>query len=96
MVLYQQNYSSLDSTPSAVWFNFSLLHWVGQKVSLVFSVENVHFSFSSITVLIWVFLVCRLSPVWYNIDCSQFMSGIDRYQFQLVYLIVEHRSVRNL
>ena len=24
--------------------------------------------------LIWIFLVCWLSPAWYNVDCSQLMS----------------------
>ena len=39
--------------------------------------------------LIWIFPVCRLSPVWYNVDCSQLISRFDRYQLQLVYLTVE-------
>ena len=42
--------------------------------------------------LIWIFWVCRLSPVWYNIDCSQLMSQFDRCQLQLVYLTMEHSS----
>ena len=46
--------------------------------------------------LIWIFWVCRLSPAWYNVDCSQFMSRFDRYQLQLVYPTVEHRLERNL
>ena len=31
------------------------------------------FSFPPITLLIWIFLVCQLSLVWYNVDCSQLM-----------------------
>ena len=32
---------------------------------------KIKFSFSPITLLIWIFQVCWLSPTWYNIDCSQ-------------------------
>ena len=46
--------------------------------------------------LIWIFSVCRLSPMWYNVDCSQLMSQFDRYQLQLVYPTMEHRPTRNL
>ena len=45
--------------------------------------------------LIWIFWVCRLPPMWYNIDCSQVMSWFDRYQLQLIYLTVEQRPARN-
>ena len=34
--------------------------------------------------LIWVFWVCRLSPTWHNVDCSQLMSQFDCYQLQMV------------
>ena len=44
--------------------------------------------------LIWIFWVCWLSPAWYNIDHSQWMSRFDCYQLQLVYLTAEHHSVR--
>ena len=46
--------------------------------------------------LIWIFWVCRLSPVWYNVDCSQLLFRFDGYQLQLVYPTVEHRPARNL
>ena len=46
--------------------------------------------------LIWIFWVCRLSPTWYNTDCSQFMSRFDRCQLQLVYPTLEHHPARNL
>ena len=46
--------------------------------------------------LIWLFWACCLSPMWYNIDCSQLMSWFDCYKLQLVYLTVEHHPVRNL
>ena len=46
--------------------------------------------------LIWIFLICWLSPMLYNIDCSQFMSGFNCYQFPPVYLTVEHCPARNL
>ena len=46
--------------------------------------------------LIWIFRLCRLSPAWHNVDCSQLMSRFDRYQLQLVYATVEHRPARNL
>ena len=46
--------------------------------------------------LIWIFWVCRLSPVWYNVDCSQLMSRFGRYQLQLVYPTMKHRPERNL
>ena len=41
-------------------------------------------------------LSSRLSPAWYNADCSQLMSQFDCYQLQLVYLTTEHWPVRNL
>ena len=34
--------------------------------------------------MIWIFWVCCLSPVWYNIHCSLLMSQFD-HQLQLVY-----------
>ena len=34
--------------------------------------------------------------MWCNIDCSQFMSGFNCYQFPPVYLTVEHCPARNL
>ena len=72
------------------------IYWVGQKVHLGFFVKwKTHFSFST-TVLIWIFWVCRLSLIWYNVDCSQLMSWFDHYQFQLVYPIPEHRPARDL
>ena len=46
--------------------------------------------------LIWIFWVCRLSPAWYKIDCSQLISLYDRYQLQLVYPTREHHSLRHL
>ena len=46
--------------------------------------------------LIWIFWVCQLSPAWSNVDCSQLLFQYDPYQFQLVYLTMEHRAVRNL
>ena len=39
--------------------------------------------------LIWIFWVCLLSPLWYNIDHSQLMSQFDSYQLQLVYPTME-------
>ena len=46
--------------------------------------------------LIWVFWICWLSPSWYNIDYSQWMSWFDCHQLQLVYWTMEHHPVRNL
>ena len=46
--------------------------------------------------LIWIFWVCRLSPTWYNVDCSQLMSRFDRYQLPLAYPTMEHGPARNL
>ena len=46
--------------------------------------------------LIRIFWVRRLSPSWYNVDCSQLMSRFDCYQLQLVYPTVEHRPAKNL
>ena len=42
-----------------------------------------YFSFSLITLLIWIFWILQLSPAWYNTDCSQLMYQFDHYQFQL-------------
>ena len=47
-------------------------------------------------ILIWVFWICRLSPKWQNIDCSQLISLFDHYQLQLVYPPGDHCSARNL
>lgn len=44
--------------------------------------------------LIWIFCVCQLSPMWYNIDCSQLMSQFDHYHFRLVSATMEHHAVR--
>ena len=40
--------------------------------------------------------VCSLSPVWYDIDCSQLKLWCHCHQFQLVYQTVEYRPVRNI
>ena len=45
--------------------------------------------------LLWIFWVCQLSLVWYNVNCSQSLSSFDHYQLQLVYLTTEHCPVRN-
>ena len=34
--------------------------------------------------------------MWYSVNCCQLMSQFDYYQLQLVYLTVEHCSVRSL
>ena len=34
---------------------------------------------------IWMFWVCQLSHMWYNVDYSQLTSRFDRYQLQQVY-----------
>ena len=50
-------------------------YWVGQKFHLVCSIrQKIHFSFSPITLLIWIFSVCHLSLTWYNINRLQLMS----------------------
>ena len=46
--------------------------------------------------LIWIFWVCWLSLMWYNVDCSQLMSQFDRYQLQLIYPTMQHCPLRNL
>ena len=58
----------------------------------VFPLNERHFSLSPITLLFWIFWVCRLSPMWYNIDCSQLMSWFDCCQLQFVSLTVEHQQ----
>ena len=45
--------------------------------------------------LIWIFLVCPLSPAWYNIGCSPLMSW-SLISFNWCTLTVEHCPVRNL
>ena len=55
-------------------------YWVGQKIRVVFSIKwKTQFSFSPVTLLIWIFWVCRLSPPWQNVDCSKLTSQFDRY-----------------
>ena len=51
--------------------------------------QKTHFLFSPITLLIWVFWVGWLFPMWYNIDRSQLMAWFDLYQLQLAYLTIE-------
>ena len=46
--------------------------------------------------MIWIFWVCQLSPMWYNIDWSQLMSWFDHYQLQLIYPTMENPPARNL
>ena len=43
-----------------------------------------------------VSLKCHLSPMWYNVDCSQLVSRFDHSQLQLVYLIVERIVQREI
>ena len=43
-----------------------------------------------------MFWVCRLSPAWQNVHCSQFMPQFDSFWLQVVYLTVERRPARNL
>ena len=75
-------------------FKWKSYYWVDQNIHSIFSVkEKTHFSFSQISLLIWIFWVCWLS---HNVDCSQLMSWFHCYQLQLVYLTVEQRSARNL
>ena len=70
-------------------------YWVGQKVHLVFSIKYTFFIFT-ITLLIWIFWLCQLSPTWHNTDRSQLMSLFDCSQLPLVYPSVEHLTARNL
>ena len=75
----------------------TVMYWVGQKVCLVFSIKGkTYFSFSPITLLIWIFRVCWISPAWYNVYCFQLMYRFDCYQLQQVYLTMECHSIRNL
>ena len=74
----------------------SSVYGLAKKSVWFFSIrEKTHISFSLITLLIWIFWVCWLSPEWYNVDC-QLTSQLDHYQLQLVYPTVEHRPARNL
>ena len=65
--------------------NRIILGWAKSLFSFFCKVDT-FFSFSPITLLIWIFWVCQISPTWYNIDCSQLMSRFDPYQLQLVFL----------
>ena len=81
--------------PSISILFFCHYYWVGQKVHIFFhKVKDTFFIFTNNFILI--FLVCQLSPAWYNVDCSQLMSQFDHYQFQHVYPTMEHRPVKNL
>ena len=71
-----------------------LLRWPKSPCSCFCKI--IHFSLSPITLLIWRFSVCWLSPTWCSIDCSQLMSPFDHYQLQLVYPTRKHRPARNL
>ena len=46
--------------------------------------------------LIWIFWVSQLSPMWYNIDCSQLMYRCNPYRLQRIYPTVKHCWTRNL
>ena len=56
-----------------LYYWWSPNYWIGQNVHLVFLQNKTHFSFSPITLLIWVFWACLLSSALYNIDCPQLM-----------------------
>ena len=72
------------------------IYWVSQKVCFIFFHKIKYtLSFSPITLLIWIFWVCRLSPTWYKVDCSQIMTRFALYQLQLVYPAMEHCPGRN-
>ena len=67
------------------------------KKSTQFTPQNkTHFSFSAITLLIWVFWKCQMSPAWLKVDCSQLVSRCDHYQLQLAYPTVERPQAKNL
>ena len=68
--------------------------WPKSPLSFFRTIKDT-FLFWPITLLIWIFWVCQLSPTWYDIDCSQLMSWCDRYQLQLVYPTIEHCPGRN-
>ena len=51
-----------------------------KKSGWLFLWNTTYFSFSPTTLLMWIFWVCWLSPLWYNVDCSQLMSWFDCYQ----------------
>ena len=71
--------------------------WLVKKfVWFVIIKWKTHFSFPQMTLLVWLSCICQLSPMWYNIDCSQLLSWFDHYQLQLVYPTVELCPVRNL
>ena len=61
-----------------------ILGWPKSLFSFFHKMKDTFF-ISPITLLIWVFWVCQLSPTWYNADCSQLMSSFDHYQPQMVY-----------
>ena len=72
------------------------IYQAGQKVYMFFFHKiKTPFLFSAITLLIWMFWVCWLSPKWYNVNCSQLMSWFHCYQFQPVYQIMEHHPARS-
>ena len=45
--------------------------------------------------LIWIFWVCRLSPTWYTVDCSQVLTQLYCYHVQQVYPTMEHHPTKN-
>ena len=72
---------------------FVNMYWVGQNVCLVFFCKiRLIFHCYQITLLIWIFWVCWLSPVCHNVTCSQLMSWFDHCQLQLVYLTMGYLS----
>ena len=72
-------------------------YWFGQKVCLVFfhKTKDTFFIFTNNLIDLGIL---SMSPVslWFNVDCSQLISRSDHCQLQLAYLIMEHRSARNL
>ena len=56
-----------------------MLGWLKSPFSSFCKIKDI-FSFSPITLLIWIFWVCWLSPTWYNVDCSQLISWFDLYE----------------
>ena len=51
--------------------------WLVKKfVWFVIIKWKTHFSFPQMTLLVWLSCICQLSPMWYNIDCSQCLDFI--------------------
>ena len=62
-------------------FGCLVLGWPKSLHGFFHKIKDMFFSFSPMTLLIWIFWVCQLSPAWYNVDFSQLILDLMAINF---------------